>query len=97
MKQGAALHPSAHLFNLYRREPEPLEDARYADLLAESRLFLADDVAQFKTYLEELVPHKAKNGVFFLLENDNPRAVSSNIHLARIPPIVRRRPQHSQT
>ena len=69
VKQGVALHPSAYLFNLYRREPEPLEDARYSDLLAESRLFLADDVAQFKTYLEELVPHKAKNDVLFLLEH----------------------------
>jgi hypothetical protein len=35
-------------------------------LPAESRLFLADDVAQFKTYLEELVPHKAKNDVLCL-------------------------------
>jgi hypothetical protein len=69
VKQGVALHPSAYLFNLYRREPEPLEDARYSELLAESRLFLADDVAQFKTYLEELVPHKAKNDVLFLLEH----------------------------
>ena len=42
VKQGVALHPSAYLFNLYRREPEPLEDARYSELLAESRLFLAD-------------------------------------------------------
>jgi hypothetical protein len=66
VKQGVALHPSAYLFNLYRREPEPLEDARYSDLPAESRLFLADDVAQFKTYLEELVPHKAKNDVLCL-------------------------------
>jgi hypothetical protein len=69
VKQGVELHPSAFLFNLYRREPEPLEDARYADLLAESRLFLADDVSQFKAYLEELVPHKAKNDVLFLLEH----------------------------
>jgi hypothetical protein len=69
VKQGVALHPSAYLFNLYSREPEPLEDARYSDLLAESRLFLADDVSQFKTYLEELVPHKAKNDVLFLLEH----------------------------
>ena len=37
VKQGVALHPSAYLFNLYRREPEPLEDARYSDLPAESR------------------------------------------------------------
>jgi hypothetical protein len=33
-KHGVRLHPSAYLFNLYRRDPEPLEDARYQDLLA---------------------------------------------------------------
>jgi hypothetical protein len=45
-----------------RREPEPLEDARCSDLHA-------DDVARFMTHLEELVPHKAKNDVLFLLEH----------------------------
>ncbi|MCR4296777.1 MAG: DUF2075 domain-containing protein, partial [Elusimicrobia bacterium] len=63
------LHPSAYLFNLYRRDPEPLEDARYQPLLAESRLFLANDVAPFKAYLERLVPRKAKNDILFLLEH----------------------------
>ncbi len=69
VKQGVRLHPSAYLFNLYRREPEPLEDDRYKALLAESRLFLANDVSLLKAYLEELVPYKAKNDVLFLLEH----------------------------
>ena len=68
-KEGVEFHPSAYLFNLYRREPEPLEDARYGNLLAESHLFLADDVSELKTYLEELVPKKATKDVFFLLEH----------------------------
>jgi hypothetical protein len=69
VKQDVRLHPSAYLFNLYRRTPEPLEDARYKDLLAESKLFLANDVEGLKAYLAELVPYKAKNDVLFLLEH----------------------------
>ena len=69
VQKGVQLHSSAYLFNLYRREPEPLEDTRYQDLLAESRLFLANDASEFKTYLEELVPRKAVNDVLFLLEH----------------------------
>ena len=69
LEKDVKLHPSAYLFNLYRRDPEPLEDARYKDLLAESRLFLANDVAQLKLYLEELIPRKATNDVLFLLEH----------------------------
>lgn len=67
-KHDVRLHPSAYLFNLHRRSPEPLEDARYSSILADSRLFLANDVPEFKIYLEKLVPHKAKNDVLFLLE-----------------------------
>src|SRR3989338_4769330 len=48
LEKGVQLPPSAYLFNLYRRDPEPLEDARYQDLLSESRLFLANDAAQLK-------------------------------------------------
>ena len=47
VKEGVEFHPSASLFNLYRREPEPLEDARYAPLLAETRLFLAENDAPY--------------------------------------------------
>lgn len=50
VEKGIHLHPSAYLFNLHRRNPEPLEDARYQDLLAESRLFLADDVSKLRSY-----------------------------------------------
>lgn len=66
---GVRLHPSAYLCNLYRRSPEPLEDARYRPILSESKLFLADDNAELKAYLERLVPRKAKNDVLFLLEH----------------------------
>lgn len=66
---GVSLHPSAYLCNLYRRSPEPLEDARYGSILADSRLFLADDNAALKAYLERLVPRKAKNDILFLLEH----------------------------
>ncbi|MBI2386231.1 MAG: DUF2075 domain-containing protein [Elusimicrobia bacterium] len=69
LEKGVQLHPSAYLFNLYRRDPEPLEDARYQDLLSESRLFLANDAAPLKAYLERLVPRKAKNDILFLLEH----------------------------
>ena len=69
VERDIQLHPSAYLFNLYRRDPEPLEDARYKDLLAESRLFLANDVTQLKNYLEELIPKKSTNDVLFLLEH----------------------------
>lgn len=68
-KAGIQLHPTAFMFNLYRRRPEPLEDARYADLLRESRLFMADDAGELRAYLERLVPRRAKNDVFFILEN----------------------------
>jgi DUF2075 family protein len=68
VEKGVQLHPSAYLFNLRRRNPEPLEDMRYQDLLAESRLFLADDVTKLRNYFEELVPKKAKNNVLFLLD-----------------------------
>ena len=68
LEKGVQMHPSAYLFNLRRRKPEPLEDARYKDLLAESRLFLADDVSVLRKYFEELIPKKAKNDVLFLLE-----------------------------
>ncbi len=66
---GIRVHPAAYLFNLYRRSPEPLEDARYQSLLSESKLFLASDNAELKAYLERLVPRKAKNDVLFLLEH----------------------------
>lgn len=68
VEKDVRLHPSAYLFNLSRRHPEPLEDARYKDLLAESPLFVADDVPQLKKYIETHVPAKSKNDVLFLLD-----------------------------
>jgi len=62
------MHPSAYLFNLRRRDPEPLEDARYSDLLGQSRLFLADDVGVLRLYFESLIPQKPKSDVLFLLD-----------------------------
>ncbi len=59
---GVQLHPSAYLCNLYRRSPEPLEDARYGSILSDSRLFLADDNAALKAYLERLAERRAKPG-----------------------------------
>jgi uncharacterized protein len=68
VEKGVRLHPSAYLFNLRRRNPEPLEDNRYKELLAESNLFLADDVTKLRQYFEELIPKKATNDVLFLLD-----------------------------
>ena len=68
-EKNIRLHPSAYLFNLYRREPEPLEDPRYRSLLSESDLFLAGDNDRLRAYLERLVPRKANNDILYLLEN----------------------------
>jgi len=68
VEKDVRLHPSAYLFNLRRRDPEPLEDLRYKDLLVESRLFLADDTSELRGYFEKLVPQKAVNDVLFLLD-----------------------------
>jgi DUF2075 family protein len=68
-EKGVQLHPSAYLFNLSRRSPEPLEDVRYKDILAESPLFVADDVSKLKSYIEAHVPKKSKNDILFLLDN----------------------------
>jgi DUF2075 family protein len=68
-ESGIELHSSAYLFNLHRRKPEPLEDARYADILEESRLFLAGDFDQLREYLEYHVPKKPLNNVIHIIEN----------------------------
>lgn len=67
-EKGVQLHPSAYLFNLHRRNPEPLEDPRYAELLAESRLFLADDAGELRAYFEKLIPQKPQHDLLFLLD-----------------------------
>ncbi len=68
VEKGVRLHPSAYLFNLHRRTPEPLEDERYGEWLAESRLFLAGDVGALREYIEALIPHQCGNDVLFLLD-----------------------------
>lgn len=42
------------------------------DVLTESKLFLADDNAALRAYIERLVPRKAKSDILFLLEHGNP-------------------------
>ncbi|MBL9086617.1 MAG: DUF2075 domain-containing protein [Planctomycetia bacterium] len=49
---GIGLQAAAYLFNLQRRSPEPLEDPRYRDALDDARLFLANDVAELRGFLE---------------------------------------------
>lgn len=68
-ERGIGLHSAAYLFNLHRRNPEPLEDPRYHGILADTKLFLAGDVEQLKRYIEELVPKRPKQDVLFYLEN----------------------------
>jgi uncharacterized protein len=68
-EQSINLHSAAYLFNLHRRKPEPLEDARYQQALSESRLFLADDVDDLCQFMKMVVPKKPKRDVMFLIEN----------------------------
>jgi DUF2075 family protein/phage repressor protein C with HTH and peptisase S24 domain len=67
------LHSAAYLFNLHRRNPEPLEDSRYEQIIRDSKLFLADDVAQLRQFLERFVPKKSKKKVIWLIENGRMR------------------------
>lgn len=80
VEQGIGLHPAAYLFNLHRRTPEPLEDSRYQHILQESKLFLAGDVEQLRTWMEATVPKKPKKNVLFLLENGKLRPSNELIH-----------------
>lgn len=68
-EHAIGLHSAAYLFNLSRRSPEPLEDARYQQILRDSRLFLADDVEMFCQFMEEVVPEKPQKDVLYLIEN----------------------------
>jgi len=62
------LHAAAYLFNLHRRTPEPLEDARYGDILKDSKLFLAEDAGRLREHMEQVVPKKPKQDVLFMVE-----------------------------
>jgi DUF2075 family protein len=68
-EQNIALSASAYLFNLQRRSPEPLEDLRYQQALDDAKLFLANDVAQFRGYIESVVPKKSEKDVIHFIEN----------------------------
>jgi len=68
-EQSICFHSIAYLFNLHRRKPEPLEDARYKEVLRDSRLFLADDVDGLRFFMKQVVPNKPKKDVIWLIEN----------------------------
>ena len=68
-EKGIRIESAAYLFNLKRRSPEPLEDARYRPILDESRLFLADDTDALAEYLGRHVRHKPRHDVFHVLES----------------------------
>lgn len=67
-EEGIALHAAAYLFNLHRRSPEPLEDRRYGDALDDARLFLADDAAALRAFLERHLRRPPRADVLFLIE-----------------------------
>lgn len=66
--KNVGIHSAAYLFNLQRRDPEPLEDPRYRHIIDESRLFLADDTDDLSRYIERYVRHRSRHDVLFLLE-----------------------------
>lgn len=65
---GIGLQAAAYLFNLPRRTPEPLEDARYRDILADTPLFLANDTGPLCAFLERHVRHRARRDVVHLID-----------------------------
>ncbi|MDD5677885.1 MAG: DUF2075 domain-containing protein [Kiritimatiellae bacterium] len=67
--KSISLHSAAYLFNLSRRNPEPLEDVRYHQALRDSRLFLANDVDALCQFVKEIVPKKPTKDLIFLIEN----------------------------
>jgi uncharacterized protein len=68
-QQRINVEAAAYLFNLRRRQPEPLEDERYRNALAESQLFLADDVAELRAFIEKLIPKKATKDIIYIIDN----------------------------
>ena len=65
---GVGLQAAAYLFNLHRRRPEPLEDARYRDAIEEARLFLADDVGPLRSFLGRYLRHPPHVDPIVLIE-----------------------------
>ena len=66
--KNVGIHSAAYLFNLVRRRPEPLEDARYRHIIDDTHLFLADDADALSRYIERYVRHRSQHDVLFLLE-----------------------------
>lgn len=62
------IHAAAYLFNLHRRAPEPLEDARYRDILDDAHLFLAEDTQELRAFLERHLRHRPRRDVVFLID-----------------------------
>ena len=81
-EQAIGLWSAAYLFNLQRRNPEPLEDKRYGRVLADTKLFLAGDSQTLATFIEEIVPQKPKKDVLYLIENG--RLLPSNELIGRV-------------
>jgi hypothetical protein len=67
-EKNVGIHSAAYLFNLVRRKPEPLEDARYRHIIDDTHLFLADDADALSRYIEKYVRHRSRHDVLFLLE-----------------------------
>jgi uncharacterized protein len=67
-EKDIGIHSAAYLFNLVRRRPEPLEDARYRHIIDDTHLFLADDADALARYIEKYVRHRSKENVLYLLE-----------------------------
>jgi uncharacterized protein len=67
-EKKVGIHSAAYLFNLVRRKPEPLEDARYRHIVDDTHLFLADDADALSRYIEKYVRHRSRHDVLFLLE-----------------------------
>jgi DUF2075 family protein len=68
-EQNVHFHSAAYLFNLRRRQPEPLENERYKAVIEDSRLFLADDVTELRSFIRTIVPKRPQKNIISLLEN----------------------------
>lgn len=66
--RNVGIQSAAYLFNLRRRQPEPLEDPRYRHIIDDTRLFLADDTDALARYIRKYVRHRSREDVLYLLE-----------------------------
>jgi DUF2075 family protein len=79
-KEDIGLHSAAYLFNLHRRAPEPLEAERYQNILAEAKLFLANDAERFRDHIESVVSKRPKKNIVQILENGKLRPTDELIY-----------------